>query len=157
MIAMALASDPKLLIADEPTTALDVTVQAQIIALLKELQQKRGMAILFITHDLGVVSHIADRVSVLYAGRVVEHASVRELFNSPKHPYTEGLLQALPSLNLQKEYLFTIDGQVPESTEDCEGCLFLNRCTYAKDICRISYPEAHSFSETHYSYCIKRD
>ncbi len=140
MIAMALACEPKLLIADEPTTALDVTVQAQILELLKELQRKNEMAILFITHDLGVVAEIADRVTVLYAGCVVESAQVEALFNDAAHPYTVGLMNAVASLESGAERLSTIDGMVPEGTSIIEGCPFTERCLYSDECCK-QFPE----------------
>jgi len=135
MIAMALACEPKLLIADEPTTALDVTVQAQILELLKELQEKKGMAILFITHDLGVVAEIAHQVTVLYAGHVAESASAKELFESPKHPYTKGLMNAVASLDSNNDRLSTIEGVVPEGTAHILGCPFRDRCDQVIELC----------------------
>jgi len=151
MIAMALACEPKLLIADEPTTALDVTVQAQILELLKELQSKRNMAILFITHDLGVVAEMADQVTVLYAGCVAENASVKELFTNPRHPYTNGLMSAVSSLESGTSRLTTIDGVVPEGTSEIIGCPFEDRCNYADDLCD-SFPEKQS-TKTHHFFC----
>jgi oligopeptide/dipeptide ABC transporter ATP-binding protein len=134
MIAMALACDPKLLIADEPTTALDVTIQAQILELLNELRKNRDLAVLLITHDLGVVAEVADRVAVMYTGRIVEESPVSELFARPKHPYTEGLLRSVPKLTSatveKKERLETIEGTVPSPTELPPGCHFAPRCPY---------------------------
>ena len=139
MIAMALACDPELLIADEPTTALDVTIQAQILELLNELRQTRRLAVLLITHDLGVVAEVADRVCVMYTGKVVEESDVDEIFEQPKHPYTRGLLKSVPKLRgigEQKETrLSTIDGTVPSPTNLPEGCHFAPRCEYRMDIC----------------------
>lgn len=135
MIAMALACDPKVLIADEPTTALDVTIQAQILELLRELQAERGMAILLITHDLGVVAENADEVVVMYAGKKVEHAPVAELFKSPRHPYTLGLFASLPSMQKAREKLYVIKGNVPAATQFPVGCRFHNRCPYAQPRC----------------------
>ena len=139
MIAMALACNPELLIADEPTTALDVTIQAQILELLDELRQTRRLAVLLITHDLGVVAEVADRVCVMYTGRIVEESGVDELFEKPKHPYTQGLLRSVPKLrgiSEQKETrLSTIEGTVPSPTNLPEGCHFAPRCEFRMDIC----------------------
>jgi oligopeptide/dipeptide ABC transporter ATP-binding protein len=139
MIAMALACDPKLLIADEPTTALDVTIQAQILELLEELRQHRELAVLLITHDLGVVAEVADRVAVMYTGRIVEESSVEELFARPKHPYTEGLLRSVPKLTaadvVKKERLETIEGTVPSPTDLPPGCHFAPRCPHRMPRC----------------------
>lgn len=137
MIAMALACKPDLLIADEPTTALDVTIQAQILDLMQSLQQEYGMAILFITHDLGVIAQLCDDVVVMYAGRVIEKSNVRELFKNPKHPYTKGLLNSIPKLNQpSKSHLNTIEGQVPTLNNMPKGCRFHNRCPYKQDNCK---------------------
>jgi peptide/nickel transport system ATP-binding protein len=134
MIAMALANEPKLLIADEPTTALDVTVQAQILALLQDLQDRLGMAIIIITHDLGVVAEIADDIAVMYAGRIVERGTTREIFNSPQHPYTWGLLSSIPRLdNPRDEELVPISGRPPSLINRPSGCHFHPRCPYARD------------------------
>jgi peptide/nickel transport system ATP-binding protein len=139
MIAMALACDPKLLIADEPTTALDVTIQAQILELLEELRRHRDLAVLLITHDLGVVAEVADRVAVMYTGRIVEESSVDELFAKPKHPYTEGLLRSVPKLTaadvVKKNRLETIEGVVPRPTDLPPGCHFAPRCPYRMPRC----------------------
>src|SRR5207237_5053686 len=139
MIAMALACDPKLLIADEPTTALDVTIQAQILELLNHLRKARELAILLITHDLGVVAEVADRLAVMYTGRIVEESPVEELFARPKHPYTEGLLRSVPKLTsasvAKKERLETIEGTVPSPTELPPGCHFAPRCPYRMPRC----------------------
>ena len=139
MIAMALACNPKLLIADEPTTALDVTIQAQILELLNELRKQRDLAVLLITHDLGVVAEVADRVAVMYTGRIVEESPVEELFARPKHPYTEGLLRSVPKLTtddvVRKERLETIEGVVPSPTELPQGCHFAPRCPYRMPRC----------------------
>ncbi|MFI6229219.1 ABC transporter ATP-binding protein [Micromonospora echinospora] len=136
MIAMALALDPEVLIADEPTTALDVTVQAQIMALLAELQQERNMALVLITHDMGVVADVADRISVMYAGRVIEEAGVNEIYASPAHPYTKGLLESIPRLDLKGQELSAIKGLPPVLTNIPPGCAFNPRCRYAQDVCR---------------------
>jgi oligopeptide/dipeptide ABC transporter ATP-binding protein len=139
MIAMALACNPKLLIADEPTTALDVTIQAQILELLDELRKQRDLAVLLITHDLGVVAEVADRVAVMYTGRIVEESPVDELFARPKHPYTEGLLRSVPKLTSEhvarKERLETIDGTVPRPTDLPPGCHFAPRCSHRMPRC----------------------
>ncbi|MBK8811227.1 MAG: ABC transporter ATP-binding protein [Acidobacteria bacterium] len=139
MIAMALACDPELLIADEPTTALDVTIQAQILELLHGLRQSRKLAVLLITHDLGVVAEVADRVSVMYTGKIVEESGVDEIFENPKHPYTQGLLRSVPKLSadhLEKvERLQTIEGTVPSPTSLPDGCHFAPRCAFRKDEC----------------------
>ena len=139
MIAMALACNPKLLIADEPTTALDVTIQAQILELLDELRKQRDLAVLLITHDLGVVAEVADRVAVMYTGRIVEESPVAELFERPKHPYTEGLLRSVPKLTsehvIKNERLQTIEGTVPRPTDLPAGCHFAPRCSYRMPRC----------------------
>ncbi len=139
MIAMALACNPELLIADEPTTALDVTIQAQILELLDELRQTRRLAVLLITHDLGVVAEVADRVCVMYTGRIVEESGVDELFEKPKHPYTQGLLRSVPKLRgvgeAKETRLSTIEGTVPSPTNLPEGCHFAPRCEFRMDIC----------------------
>jgi oligopeptide/dipeptide ABC transporter ATP-binding protein len=135
MIAMALACEPELLIADEPTTALDVTIQAQILDLLAELRSRLGMAVILITHDLGVVAEVCDRVVVMYAGQVVEHGTVEEIFADPRHPYTEGLLQAVPRLGVPQEKLAVIPGTVPSPVHWPVGCRFHDRCPYGWDKC----------------------
>lgn len=151
MIAIALSSNPQLLIADEPTTALDVTIQAQILELIKQIKEKYGTTIIFITHDLGVVAGIADRVAVMYAGRIVETAQVHELYRNPRHPYTKGLLSCIPRLTTTQERLTTIPGVVPSLSQMPEGCRFSNRCAYATQRCRESVPPvqcdgSHSYS-----------
>ncbi|MGA2082351.1 MAG: ABC transporter ATP-binding protein [Holophaga sp.] len=140
MIAMALCCEPRLLIADEPTTALDVTIQAQILDLIRRLQQELGMAILFITHDLGVVAELADRVAVMYAGKVVEEAPARELFADPRHPYTRGLLACIPHPG-SKSRLPAIEGMVPHPAHLPGGCRFRTRCPLAQEVCRGGEPE----------------
>jgi peptide/nickel transport system ATP-binding protein len=141
MIAMALVNDPDLLIADEPTTALDVTTQAQIISLMKRLQQDFGSAIIFITHDLGVVAETADDVLVMYAAKVVEEANVSDLFNRPQHPYTWGLMGSLPRLEADLERLVQIPGQPPSLLRPPSGCRFHPRCPYVMNVCRTVDPE----------------
>lgn len=136
MIAMALLLHPDILIADEPTTALDVTIQAQILKLLKEINKKFGTAIILITHDLGVIAECADEVAVMYAGRIVEKATVREIFKDPKHPYTKGLLRSVPTLEKQEGELHSITGIVPSIYHLPKGCAFAERCPYAMDCCR---------------------
>ena len=140
MIAMAMACDPSLLIADEPTTALDVTIQAQILDLIKELQEEAGMSVLLITHDLGVVAETAHHVAVMYAGRVVEYASADEIFDRPRHPYTIGLMRSLPDLAVAGERLTTIPGIVPSATNFPSGCRFRTRCPLATDLCTGEVP-----------------
>ena len=140
MIAIALACDPELLIADEPTTALDVTIQAQILQLMKDIKKDRDMSIIMITHDLGIVYDFCDRVVVVYCGEVVESAPVKELFEDPLHPYTEGLIGALPRLGRPAERLEAIEGMVPDAGEMPQGCRFHPRCKYATDRCRAEHP-----------------
>ena len=153
MIAMALVLRPALLIADEPTTALDVTIQAQILELLQRLQQQLGMAVLLITHDLGVVAEVVDRVVVMYGGEVVERATVTELFDAPQHPYTEGLMSAMPRLGQKTERLMTIPGVVPPSTAWPSGCRFRDRCSYAWERCEAEHPPLYAVGEYHESRC----
>ena len=157
MIAMAIALDPAVLIADEPTTALDVTVQAQIMQLLADLQQERKMGLILITHDLGVVADVADRIAVMYAGRIVEQAGAFELYAQPGHPYTEGLLDSIPRLDQKGETLSAIGGLPPSLTNIPPGCPFNPRCHYAQDICRVDPPPplrevvAHRLAACHFS------
>jgi peptide/nickel transport system ATP-binding protein len=155
MIAMALACDPMLLIADEPTTALDVTLQAQILDLMRELKAASGAAIILITHDLGVVAEVCDEVAVMYAGEIVERASVDELFASPQHPYTVGLLGSIPRLDRSTSHLATIEGMVPNMSEPPSGCRFAARCPFVGDICIEAPPPLVSLSPGHWSRCIK--
>jgi oligopeptide/dipeptide ABC transporter ATP-binding protein len=148
VIAMALACQPKLLIADEPTTALDVTIQAQILDLMRRLQQELGTAIILITHDLGVIADLVDTVVVMYAGKVVEHAPVKRLFAAARHPYTQGLLRSVPSLEETREHrMRTIDGTVPSAFAMPQGCRFHPRCALARDICRTQEPPVVSDGE----------
>ncbi|UYZ14571.1 ABC transporter ATP-binding protein [Brevibacillus sp. WF146] len=140
MIAMAMSCSPKLLIADEPTTALDVTIQAQILDLMRQLKERQGTSIIFITHDLGVVAEMCDRVIVMYAGQVIEEAPVRELFQHPQHPYTRGLIASIPTLDQQKSRLYSIRGTVPHPAKMPAGCRFAPRCDYAQNICRDNPP-----------------
>jgi peptide/nickel transport system ATP-binding protein len=153
MIAMALMMNPALLIADEPTTALDVTIQAQILELLAELQSRVGMSILLITHDLGVIAEVTTRVLVMYAGEVVEEAPVRTLFAEPHHPYTEGLLQAMPRVGERRERLRVIPGTVPPPTAWPTGCRFHDRCPYAWERCVAEHPPLYRIASGHVSRC----
>jgi oligopeptide/dipeptide ABC transporter ATP-binding protein len=153
MIAMALVMRPALLIADEPTTALDVTIQAQILELLAGLQEQVGMSMLLITHDLGVIAEVASRVIVMYAGEVVEEAPVRELFARPHHPYTEGLLEAMPRVGRLRERLTVIPGTVPPPTAWPAGCRFHDRCPYAWDRCEHEHPPLYRIGDGHVSRC----
>jgi peptide/nickel transport system ATP-binding protein len=155
VIAIALACDPDLLIADEPTTALDVTIQAQILELIARLQKEMGMAVIFITHDLGVISEVCDSVLVMYGGQVVEQASVDELFAHPRHPHTRGLLDAIPRLSTPpKTELNTIKGMVPSLFEMPAGCRFQNRCPYVTDECKDQVPELTAATAKHLTRCI---
>src|SRR5690349_6577241 len=153
MIAMALMMHPALLIADEPTTALDVTIQAQILELLAEMQERIGMSILLITHDLGVIAESASRVLVMYAGQIVEEAPVRELFAAPHHPYTEGLLAAMPRVGSERERLAVIPGSVPPPTDWPTGCRFHDRCPFAWERCASEPPPLYQIGEKHVSRC----
>jgi peptide/nickel transport system ATP-binding protein len=155
MLALALVGEPQVLIADEPTTALDVTVQSQVLALLESLQEQLGLAIMFITHDLGVVAEICDRVSVMYAGQVVEDAPVAELFQDPKHPYTEGLLASLPQAQVDARRLGAIPGVVPAAHSWPAGCRFNPRCRYAIDACRAEMPELDPVALDHHARCVR--
>ena len=154
MIAMALACNPKLLIADEPTTALDVTIQAQIVELLKDLKEKIDMSIIFITHDLGVVSEICDKVAVMYAGNIIERGSIDDIFYNPKHPYTMGLLKSVPKLNAEEhERLIPIEGTPVDLINPPEGCAFAPRCEHAMKICLTKKPPTCKIDENHDSVC----
>lgn len=158
VIAMALACKPDILIADEPTTALDVTIQAQILDLMKSLQEEMGMGILFITHDLGVIAELCDDIVVMYAGRVVEKTSVVELFSNPKHPYSKGLLNSIPRIDSVKtKRLPTIDGQVPSLAEMPKGCRFQNRCPHAEPSCEDQSHQLSQVSNGHHVNCHKWD
>ncbi len=158
MIAMALSTKPKLLIADEPTTALDVTIQAQVLDLMKDLVSEFGMAILFITHDLGVIAQVADRVSVMYLGRIVESGPVRDVLHSPSHPYTKGLLHALPKLDELDKPLTPIPGDIPSPLERPPGCVFHTRCPEVlADRCNVSIPTRTKVSQFHTASCFALD
>ncbi|HEY8050221.1 MAG TPA: ABC transporter ATP-binding protein [Ramlibacter sp.] len=157
MIAMALSCNPQLLIADEPTTALDVTIQAQILDLLQELKERLGMAILLITHAMGVVAEMAQRVVVMYAGKVVEEAPVKELFAHPRHPYTQGLIRSIPRVDRTSEHrarLETIPGTVPKLIDPGEGCRFAARCRFAMDACKAATPPLREVAPGHKVACI---
>jgi peptide/nickel transport system ATP-binding protein len=155
MIALALACDPELLIADEPTTALDVTIQAQILALLRDLNASTGVAIILITHDLGVVAEICDQVAVMYAGEIVEYAPVEALFATPQHPYTIGLLGSIPRLDAKAEELAAIEGMVPSRAELPAGCRFAPRCPFVRERCTEISPPLALVGPDHRSRCIR--
>ncbi len=153
MIAMSLLCGPKLLIADEPTTALDVTIQAQIMDLMRDLSEELNTAIILITHDLGVVASIADRVNVMYCGEIVESASVRDLYYKPLHPYTWGLLKALPRLDMKENELQPIPGSTPDLLLEQKGCPFFDRCDHAMECCRCAKPPIYEVEEGHFAKC----
>lgn len=154
MIAIALACIPKVLIADEPTTALDVTIQAQIMDLIKDLQNKLGTAVILITHDLGVVADVADKIQVMYAGMIIERGTTNEIFYNPQHPYTWALLQSVPRLETKhKEHLYSIQGTPPDLLKPPVGCPFAARCEYAMPICKEQMPETTKISDTHEVNC----
>lgn len=154
MIAMALCCNPRLLIADEPTTALDVTIQAQIMALLKKLQEETGMSMILITHDIGLVANMADRVLVMYAGQIIEQAKASELFKSPRHPYTRALLETVPTIRDDADRkLFSIPGIVPENYDHIKGCRFADRCAYRRPECEKTQEE-YPFGQGHTARCI---
>lgn len=154
MIAMALACEPRLLIADEPTTALDVTVQAQILELLKDLTRQHGSSMILITHDLGVVARYADRINVMYAGRVVESGTAMEIFENPRHPYTLGLIESMPRLDASaKSRLHPIEGQPPDLGNPPPGCAFHPRCRFAREQCRQDVPPLESYAGDHHKAC----
>ena len=153
MVAMAMSCEPKLLIADEPTTALDVTIQAQILALMEDIRNRRNTGILLITHDLGVVAETCSRVIVMYAGNIVEEAPVKELFANPQHPYTEGLIASVPRLGKRLHRLPSIPGSVPDLSVMPEGCRFAPRCKYAQDSCKQKLPELQTVAEGHRCAC----
>jgi oligopeptide/dipeptide ABC transporter ATP-binding protein len=157
MIAMALSSQPDLIIADEPTTALDVTIQAQILNLLVKLQQERGIAIILITHNLGIVAETCQQVAVLYAGRVVEQGEVRDIFHHPSHPYTQGLLAALPNPGSRGQVLKVITGGVPSGLDALPGCAFASRCEQVMSMCRQSHPPFYSRGPEHQAACYLYD
>lgn len=154
MIAIALACNPKILLCDEPTTALDVTIQAQIMDLIKDLQDKFQTAVVLVTHDLGVVADVADRIQVMYSGLIVERGTVDEIFYNPKHPYTWALLQSVPRLETKnKDILYSLNGTPPDLLKPPVGCPFADRCEYAMNICKEAMPDVTDFSETHQVSC----
>jgi oligopeptide/dipeptide ABC transporter ATP-binding protein len=153
MIAMALACGPEVVIADEPTTALDVTVQAQILHLFRELQSRKKMAVLHITHNLGVVAEIADRIYIMYAGIMAEIGNGDQIFRDPTHPYTMGLLAALPSRSRKGQPLYSIPGAVPDPAHKPSGCPFHPRCPYVEESCRMEFPAMCDFGDQHFARC----
>jgi oligopeptide transport system ATP-binding protein len=155
MIAMALITRPELLIADEPTTALDVTVQAQILDLIRRLQRELGMAVIFVTHDLGVVAGLCDHVQVMYGGRIMETAGARAIFNSPQHPYTQGLQRSIPALQPKGQELFTIPGLPPDVSKEIPGCAFAPRCGFAADVCKDRRPLLEEYLPGHSHACVR--
>jgi oligopeptide/dipeptide ABC transporter ATP-binding protein len=158
MIAMALSCEPKLIIADEPTTALDVTIQAQILELMKNLTRELGVAMIIITHNLGVVARYADRVNVMYAGKIIESGTAEDIYHNPKHPYTLALLKSVPRLDQPRgAKLDPVDGQPPDLAKLDAGCSFRARCRYADDNCAKSFPPTEHIDGIHYSACFKRD
>jgi len=158
MIAMALSCEPKLIIADEPTTALDVTIQAQILELMKDLTRRLGVALIIITHNLGVVARYANRVNVMYAGRIIERGDAKEIYHNPKHPYTLGLLRSVPRLDQPRgERLIPIDGQPPDLTRLDDGCAFRPRCTFATERCAKEKPPLEDLGDGHLTACWEKD
>ena len=153
VIAIALACSPKLIIADEPTTALDVTIQAQVMDLMRNLKDQLGTSMILITHDLGIVAEICDKVAIMYAGSVVEYASKEKLYHNPSHPYTKGLFNSIPKLDVEEEWLEEIDGLPPEPTEIIEGCAFNPRCPNCMEICKHKKPGVTYLDEDHYVRC----
>jgi len=157
IIAIALICEPELLIADEPTTALDVTIQAQILELFEKIQEVTGVSIILITHDLGVVASIADRIAVMYAGKIIETGTKRDVFYRPEHPYTKGLLNSVPRLDLKEKKLTSIDGTPPDLFSPPVGCPFVARCSFAMEVCDHVYPEQTELSSTHQVNCWLQD
>ena len=155
--AIAMSCEPDILIADEPTTALDVTIQLQYLRLLKEIQATTGLAIIFITHDFGVVARMCDRVAVMYAGRIVEQGPVKEIFDHPSHPYTEALIASVPKLEEQVDWLYSIEGQPPLLMNLPDGCRFAPRCPAARDRCTAEYPSTYSIGDSHTADCWRMD
>lgn len=155
VIAIALSCNPKLLIADEPTTALDVTIQAQVLELMKELKKKYGTSMILITHDLGVVADICDKVAIMYAGQIVEYGNLEDIFNEYRHPYTEGLFNSIPDIDSDQDMLKVIDGMTPDPTNLPEGCAFHPRCPYAMEECFQRCPELKVIENTHYVRCFR--
>jgi dipeptide transport system ATP-binding protein len=157
VIAMALVCNPEVLIADEPTTALDVTIQAQILELFKDIQQKTDVSIVLITHDLGVVAQVADRIAVMYAGKIVEIGTRRDIFYTPQHPYTKGLLRSVPRLDLHESELVPIAGSPPDLFAPPSGCSFAPRCPYVMEVCDRMYPSSTKLKESHQVHCWLQD
>ncbi|MER1934559.1 MAG: ABC transporter ATP-binding protein [Priestia megaterium] len=157
VIAMALVCNPEVLIADEPTTALDVTIQAQILELFKDIQQKTDVSIVLITHDLGVVAQVADRIAVMYAGKIVEIGTRRDIFYTPQHPYTKGLLRSVPRLDLYESELVPIAGSPPDLFAPPSGCSFAPRCPYVMEVCDRMYPASTKLKESHQVHCWLQD
>ena len=153
--AIGISCEPQVLIADEPTTSLDVTIQAQYLKLLKDIQKESNLSIIFITHDFGIVAKMCDRVAVMYAGRIVEHGSVRNIFNNPSHPYTVALLASVPKMDRDVERLYSIEGQPPPLHDLPVGCAFADRCPDVMDKCREQYPDSMAVSEGHVASCWK--
>ena len=155
MIAMALITEPVLLIADEPTTALDVTIQAQIIDLINDLKNRKNMSVIFITHDLGVVAGISDHVLVMYSGRIMESGVTSDVYYRPVHPYTRALLKSTPSVEMKDKELYVIPGRPPGNFEEIKGCVFASRCEFVQDRCLSTIPELSEISENHFSACLR--
>ena len=153
--AIGISCQPQVLIADEPTTSLDVTIQAQYLKLLKDIQRESDLAIIFITHDFGIVAKMCDRVAVMYAGRIVEHGSVRDIFTNPSHPYTEALLASVPKMDRDVERLYSIEGQPPPLHDLPPGCAFADRCPDVMDKCRVDYPTSFAVADGHTASCWK--
>ncbi|MCI0900635.1 MAG: ABC transporter ATP-binding protein [Chloroflexi bacterium] len=153
--AIGISCQPQVLIADEPTTSLDVTIQAQYLKLLKDIQRDDNLSIIFITHDFGIVAKMCDRVAVMYAGRIVEHGSVRDIFNNPSHPYTEALLASVPKMDRDVDRLYSIEGQPPPLHDLPVGCAFANRCPVVMDKCREQYPDSMAVADGHVASCWK--
>jgi oligopeptide/dipeptide ABC transporter ATP-binding protein len=151
--AMGLTTQPELLIADEPTTSLDVTIQAQFLGLIRELQRDSGTSVIWVTHDLGIVAQMCDRVNVMYAGRIVESAPVREIYKTPRHPYTRALLDSVPIMGVKRDRLYQIEGQPPDLRSIPSGCPFWPRCPVAMDICKEEYPPRTSLGEDNFVHC----
>lgn len=155
MIAMALITEPLLLVADEPTTALDVTIQAQIIDLINDLKKRKDMSVIFITHDLGVVAGISDHVLVMYSGKIMESGKTRDIYYQPLHPYTRALLKSTPSVEMQNTELYVIPGNPPGNYEKIQGCVFASRCEFARNGCLTTIPRLQEIYENHYSACLR--
>jgi oligopeptide/dipeptide ABC transporter ATP-binding protein len=153
--AISISCEPRVIIADEPTTSLDVTIQAQYLRLLREIQQETGLSLIFITHDFGVVAKMCDRVMVMYAGRIVENGPVRQIFNKPSHPYTQALLSSVPTMEERPDRLYSIQGQPPALWDLPQGCRFAARCPHADDRCQQEYPPSFTLGDSHSADCWK--